>query len=188
MEPGTFVGKDGRTYRWVSNVAGSLRVEVRAERPLMGDSTPHWIPTELNGADWPAAKAALDELVGQEQWVEIRGRTSVFRIKPDGSALQWRFYRIDEPEVKHGGQFSSTGDDGWHTYEGRPIDEHEVVAAYRKGLAIGREDALKDAQELVKEIDRRLPRGAIPVSNVLHIHLTDVEHLRALAEKLRVEA
>jgi len=59
MNPGEYVGEDGRTYQWERlgehwTIAGGLRIN-----------------------DWPKAKAALDALIEseQEEWVEIQPAT-----------------------------------------------------------------------------------------------------------------
>ncbi len=61
MNPGEYIGKDGRTYRWGKNAAGRLWTEV------WDKSFPRWITASMDPPDWPAAKAALDALIESQK-------------------------------------------------------------------------------------------------------------------------
>jgi len=79
MNPGEYVGEDGRTYRW----------EKQAGCYFHRCLTDAWRGAPI--FDWPKAKAALDALIEseQEEWVEL---DDYRRIRPDGTEPQHRTY------------------------------------------------------------------------------------------------
>lgn len=125
QSPGTYTGADGRAYRWAK---GDGYYHTQADN--------HTRVRDIAPADWPAAKAALDALVEQEEgWVEIDEHA---RIKRDGTAAQWR----------HGNGYGQN----WHPLSS---DDKRWPAAYRKGreMALEEASALRDAvRELVRTI------------------------------------
>jgi len=128
MNPGTYTGSDGRTYRWVTGKHSGLvnhQVNLR-----LGDFD-NWCSAGIDPADWPLAKSALDALIENEavEWVEIpapNGEDPYIRISRNGSRVQER---------------SQEG--RWNDY-----DAWWIKAAYRKG----REVALEQVKELVEAV------------------------------------
>jgi hypothetical protein len=109
MNKGEYIGKDGRTYRWIfSSIMGWV---VRDEGLTV---------TGVKPGDWPAAKSALDELIEEEaeEWVEIDG-----------------FHRCDITG-KHQ-QVRSCTRDGWS--EVCMGEDYDVFNGYRKGRAVALE-------------------------------------------------
>ena len=141
MKAGEYIGADGWTYRWLKTPQRSpegYRHEV---------ASPDWhAPHDINPADWPAAKAALDALIesGAGEWVEFDWRTKddqyhadnyLRRCRPDGSEPQTACnYEVGGPK--------------WMPDNSR--DNPMWVAAYRKGRSV----ALEQVQELVGFIER----------------------------------
>ncbi len=166
MGPGCYKGQDGRTYRAYSiNVYPTQTIDFFRES--RGINEKH--------RDWPAAKAALDELIEEEvgEWVEfVHPSWNPRRFSRDGARAQRK---------SDGGE--------WHDVD---VDD-VIVAAYRKGLEVGR----SEAQELI-EATQRLPS--------LHLTVMDtdtnkpwavygdmervrdaLEHVHVLAARLRKE-
>ncbi len=117
MNPGEYVGKDGRTYRWEHRDTGYVH-----SCCYLDGETVWWPWVTINERDIPAAKAALDALVEAEgeEWVEwktIGGST--FRAR--GNEIQW-----------------------WYTPTGKWRSEHDsdIGCAYRKGRDVGLSERL----------------------------------------------
>ncbi len=85
MDRGTYVGKDGRTYRWVDKGAGYF---VEGSCPDGGFDKSYVKPSDIEAA--MTALAALQELQEAEEWVELHPRC---RIHPDGTCPEW--HRLD---------------------------------------------------------------------------------------------
>lgn len=119
---GTYTGRDGREYRagLETHWSGLARYFVESEE---GERI-----AEFDMRDWPAAKAALDELLAEQEWVEIN---SVTRVSADGTRLEVKI----SPDAQ------------WEPGD-RLVVAQQVKDAYRKG----RELALAEAGELVEAI------------------------------------
>ena len=124
--PGEYIGKDGRTYRWLySDVMGWI---VRDERGCV---------TGMKREDVTDAKAALDALIDAESmgWVAIDDNA---RIQADGS----------DPQVRHEGGICC-----WRGLT-NPIDKR-WPKAYRKGREVAQAeqaDLRDDVRELVEAV------------------------------------
>jgi len=118
MNPGEYIGKDGRTYRWRRGDTRGWFVE-----ELTTDGI--WVISLVQPSteDWPDAKAALDALIEAESmgWVAIDDNA---RIQADGS----------DPQVRHEGGICV-----WRALT-NPIDKR-WPKAYRKGREVALEEA-----------------------------------------------
>lgn len=121
MNAGEYVGKDGRTYRWVSPQNDGKY------RPVLTTTIGYECGMVYLGAeDWPAAKAALDALIEQEagEWVELETMddaavTHRFRIQLDGTNPQYW-----------------AGNRWWGEHNSMPW-----ILAYRKGHEVALEES-----------------------------------------------
>jgi hypothetical protein len=148
MEAGHYIGKGGQTYHWQ-----------RSE--CFGGWMVHDITGAMRGMkteDIDVAKAALDALLAEPEWVRIPARVSEvpMRISRSGEIAQ-EYYAGD-------GWLSDMRDDAaecWIWPE-----------AYRAGRATGLEDGRKEAREsaeyvleLDEEMGRHGPRGIVAVDS-----------------------
>lgn len=116
-QAGQYTGADGREYRWSMDI-GEYWLEVHD--PGWGTPGDDFLHQRcIAAADWPAAKAALDELIESEagEWVEVE---PYLRISPDGTRVQWnRPYH------------------GWIDFCGA---DTKSVQAYRKGREVAQQE------------------------------------------------
>ena len=134
MNPGEYIGKDGRTYRWVHEYLSDDSGSGYDHQVF----TCHWETEWIAPEDWPAAKAALDALIEAEkeaeEWVEINPH---WRVNREG---RWQYRQCE-------------GLTSWFDKDpAYPTDE-----AYRKGreVALAEYEALRE-QEAEKAKTRKL--------------------------------
>lgn len=119
MNPGEYIGKDGRTYRWKHERLSDNSAEGYDHQAHVHEWETEWI----DPADWLDAKAALDALIEAEsgEWVYLMARETQtrYRIHPDGSQPQWY------------------DDEQWT----EDIDDVDWAEHYRKGREVALEEA-----------------------------------------------
>jgi len=146
MNPGEYIGKDGRLYcwEWLDDGDGTPGYHLAGyDRRRM--NTDRFYPAHIPPADWPAAKAALDALIEAESegWVEWIWAGGMCRASADGSRVQMWDYCLEK----------------W-------VDatESRTGAAYRKGRGVAEaeqaelRDAVRELVEAVNIYDRYLKR------------------------------
>lgn len=125
LKPGQYIGEDGRTYRWALTRSGNY---TNFDKDGYGGI--------IAPADWPAAKAALDELIAEdaEEWVEIpvNSYCTPVRISADGTIAE------------------CYGSDGW---ESAKNPTWVGYVAYRAGLAQGQKVRDANVRELVEAVE-----------------------------------
>jgi hypothetical protein len=161
MKAGEYKDVNGRLHRWTR--ADGDEAGWFTQRQLLDGM---WVVDYgFSSEDWPAAKAALDELIEAEagEWVELAD--GGIRIRKDSSDPQW----LDP------------GRD-WQ----RCSERDHIAVAYRKGLAV----VLAQAWELANEVlDVCVNTGfTYPVdeSPAVVMRYEDYSALCALARKVRL--
>lgn len=152
---GEYTGKDGKKRRWFKWGAAGYSPEEWYE------DLGHWSAGRIPPADWPAAKAALDELIGEEEseWVEWEVDGYKYRATADGDKVEWS-----------------------HTCSERWFDGSHQHAAFRAGLKVRD----KNVQELVDAVLEITPCVHVDEAVGEAVMLTcDWDRIRAAAEKLR---
>ena len=157
MNPGEYIGKDGRTYRWKHERLSDNSAEGYDHQAHVHEWETEWI----DPADWDDAKAALDALIEAESmgWVAIDDNA---RIQADGS----------DPQVRHEG--------GICVWRALTIDKR-WPKAYRKGREVAEaeqadlRDAVRELVEAVNIYDRYLKRHGSGSRNDLIIAAKKVE-------------
>ena len=127
MNPGEYIGKDGRTYRWLySDVMGWIVCDERG------------CVTGMKREDVTDAKAALDALLEaeSEEWVEIAG--GFYRISLDGKRVQQQYNHVAR----------GRGYDDLAEEEASRIPQ---VQSYRKGREVA-EAEQADLRDAVREL------------------------------------
>lgn len=158
MNPGEYIGKDGRTYRWKHERLSDNSAEGYDHQAHVHEWETEWI----DPADWDDAKAALDALIEAEsgEWVEWTWAGGKCRASADGSRVQmWDYCSekwADATESRTGQAYR----------KGREValEEAEVgILAARaggisEGYLQGKEDcsACAHADELLRDAVREL--------------------------------
>jgi hypothetical protein len=125
MEAGHYIGKDGRERRWTRD-RRVVRLEVNVgEKWSLVDAV-------LGMDDLDAAKAALDALLAEPEWVEWTNLDGSIKLRglADGSL-------IEQQSVVDGQWYEATGC---------------IHGTYRAGRATGLEDGRKEARELAEAV------------------------------------
>jgi len=131
---GQYIGADGRTYRWHNEghkevMRGGMVHQVRFKSWCRKDA--EWQGEWIHPEDWPAAKAALDELIEEEagEWVEWTSDKFDYRAKSDGSVVEWA--------TRH------TNPKDWTSW-----DCPDIAAAYCKGREVALEEGIKRGERI----------------------------------------
>jgi len=159
MNPGQYVGEDGRTYTWCKDRKGyCLWVNFDNCRESGG------FPS-IPAADWPKAKAALDALIESEQegWMELE--QFPYRIMRDGSRAEFR------------------ATDGVYRNAGHSL----CLEAFRAGLKTGQEQEREKVRELVGAVGHADGWATRPsYSGYWQLCWKDWERIKALAKAVKV--
>jgi len=151
VKAGEYIGNDERTYRWVHEHLSDDSASGYDHQAKFDEWETEWIDPE----DWPAAKAALDALIAEqdaEQWVEWF-TDYWYRAKSDASQVQFRASREE--------RWTDCRDGETEAYrKGREVAqaEHEALREQVRALV----EAVLDAKGMVVNEFGPVPSGYRP--------------------------